>query len=79
MQPSQPPQAQSLRLLTLRKDGLVFRPKSATLLLATTEYSPALAKRKFVPHEPLTLSPRSSDNPQVKAIFGLLVPPTNVP
>src|SRR6266849_1044615 len=57
----------------------VGRLKSPTALLATSEYSPALAKRNEVPHPPLMVAPSSSDNCQVKPTFGLLVPPASVP
>jgi hypothetical protein len=54
-------------------------PKSWTLALATVEYSPALAKRNDVPHEPLIVAPISSDNSQVNPSLGLLVAPFSVP
>src|SRR5882672_2684871 len=44
------------------------RLKSAAASLATTEYSPALAKRNEVPHPPLMVAPMSSNNCQVKPI-----------
>src|SRR5579871_1965955 len=47
--------------------------------LNTTEYSPALAKRNDVPHDPRTVAPSISSTSQVKANFGLLVPPFSAP
>src|SRR5262245_17495294 len=55
------------------------RLKPPMAVLNTGEYSPALAKRKDVPQEPLMLSPASSDSTQVNPTFGLLVPPTRSP
>src|ERR1700680_1288705 len=55
------------------------RLKDAMDVLNTGEYSPALAKRNYVPHEPLMLKPTSSETSQVKPTFGLLVPPARPP
>jgi len=58
---------------------LPLNPTAALESLSTTEYSPALAKRKDVPHEPRTVAPAISSTSHVKASFGLLVPPFSAP
>src|SRR6202035_1046649 len=56
-----------------------LKPNAMSESLATVEYSPALAKRKDVPHEPRIVAPTTSSTSQVKASFGLLVPPLSAP
>src|SRR5215831_8223163 len=47
--------------------------------LSVVENSPALAKRKEVPQEPRNVAPMSWSTTQVKATFGLDVPPLSEP
>src|SRR6185312_6989131 len=46
--------------------------------LAMAENSPSFAKRKELPQLPRTVAPTKSSTTQVKATFGLLVPPVRL-
>src|SRR5206468_10645121 len=56
-----------------------LKPKAESESLITVEYSPALAKRNDVPHEPRIVAPTVSSTSHVNASFGLLVPPLSAP
>ena len=62
-------------LLVKRADG---RPQPFHATLEIGENSPKLGARNEVAHEPRTVRPRSSEISQLKATFGLLVPPTSL-
>src|SRR5712671_2092461 len=62
-------------LLEKRADG---NPQPFHATLEIGENSPKLGARNEVPHEPRIVRPRSSEISQLKATFGLLVPPTSL-
>src|ERR1700704_4921681 len=65
-------------LMLLGCGKIVGRFWPAMALFARVEISPKPGARKDVPQDPRTVRPASSEMFQLKATFGLLVPPTSL-
>src|SRR6267154_4270206 len=58
--------------------GALLKPQPFHATFEIGENSPKFGARKDVPQEPRSMNPASSDNNQLNAAFGLLVPPTSL-